>query len=209
MRSPGPGREVTSSSPPSLTSLTDTRPSSHPQVSTLTHYVTMYNLLSDRLGLHYLDPHIPVVGTRTALLCHNLLPSQKRRKVKHHFNCYCFKTFHSSRTIHADNVASNSFLAITTLNYIMNTCWVFIADRSFKDNKLIAVASLFLFAIAATNILAAGIMARNIARLQKSINKSFAYGIIYRLASQFSNGFETIFIAGSSSMVLPFTRHGL
>jgi len=85
------------------------------------------------------------------------------------------------KTIHADNVASNSFLAITTLNYIMNTCWVFIADRSFKDNKLIAVASFFLFAIAATNILAAGIMARNIARLQKSINKSFAYGIIYRI----------------------------
>jgi len=78
-------------------------------------------------------------------------------------------------------VASNSFLAITTLNYIMNTCWVFIADRSFKDNKLVAVASFFLFAIAATNILAAGIMARNIAILQKGVNKSFAYGIIYRI----------------------------
>ena len=87
------------------------------------------------------------------------------------------------RTIHAHNVASNSFLAITTLNYIMNTCWVFIADRSFKDNKLVAVASFFLFAIAATNILAAGIMARNIAILQKSVNKSFAYGIIYRLVT--------------------------
>ena len=78
----------------------------------------------------------------------------------------------------------------------MNTCWVFIADRSFKDNKLIAVASFFLFAIAATNVLAAGIMARNIARLQMSINKSFAYGIIYRLASQFfklsSNNFHCI-----------------
>jgi len=85
------------------------------------------------------------------------------------------------KTIHAHNVASNSFLAITTLNYIMNTCWVFIADRSFKDNKLVAVASFFLFAIAATNILAAGIMARNIAILQKSVNKSFAYGIIYRI----------------------------
>jgi len=85
------------------------------------------------------------------------------------------------KTIHAHNVASNSFLAITTLNYIMNTCWVFIADRSFKDNKLIAVASFFLFSIAATNIIAAGIMARNIARLQKSINKSLVYGIIYRI----------------------------
>ena len=48
-------------------------------------YVTIYNLLSDRLGLHYLDAHIPVVGSRAALLCHNLLPSQKRRKVKHKF----------------------------------------------------------------------------------------------------------------------------
>ena len=113
------------------------------------------------------------------------------------------------RTIQAHNVASNSFLAITTLNYIMNTCWVFIADRSFKDNKLIAVASFFLFSIAATNILAAGIMARNIARLQKSINKSLAYGIIYRFGSQFSHCQTSLFIAGLSSMVLPFTRHGL
>lgn len=113
------------------------------------------------------------------------------------------------RTIQAHNVASNSFLAITTLNYIMNTCWVFIADRSFKDNKLIAVASFFLFAIAATNILAAGIMARNIAHLQKSINKSLAYGIIYRFGSQFSHCQTSLFIAGLSSMVLPFTRHGL
>ena len=92
----------------------------------------------------------------------------------------------------------------------MNTCWVFIADRSYKDNKLIAVASLFLFAIAATNVLAAGIMARNIARLQKSINKSFAYGIIYRLASHFFKPIAKIIsIVGLSSMVSPFTRHGL
>ena len=134
-----------------------------------------------RLGLYDLDPHIPVVGARTALFCHHFLSSQKWRKVI--ISSLTLKCILLYRTIHVHNVASNSFLAITTLNYIMNTCWVFIADRSFKDNKLVAVASFFLFAIAATNILAAGIMARNIAVLQKSVNKSFAYGIIYRLVT--------------------------
>ena len=193
MRSQAPGWEVTSSSPLSLTSLTGTRPSSHPQVSTLfLHGVKSQSLLSIRLGLHYLDAHIPVAGTWAALLCHNLLPAQKRRQVKIIYNLHILiyliifgLIILIYRTIHAHNVASNSFLAITTLNYIMNTCWVFIADRSFKDNKLIAVASFFLFSIAATNIIAAGIMARNIARLQKSINKSLAYGIIYRFSWHF------------------------
>ena len=40
------------------------------------------------MGLHYLDTHIPVVGTWAALLCHNLLPAQKRRQVKIIYNLH-------------------------------------------------------------------------------------------------------------------------
>ena len=111
------------------------------------------------------------------------------------------------RLIHSHNVASPTFLAVTSLNYIMNTCWVFIADRSFKDNKLIAVASFFLFAIAATNILATGIMAKNIAYLQKSINKSFSYVIIYRLTKSYTNNKLTAISLQDNSQRIRYLHH--
>jgi len=79
------------------------------------------------------------------------------------------------RIIHES--ASTAFLIVASINFLLNTSWIFITDRSCQHKWLVGLAYGVLFLIAITNIIACAILARNIARS----NCSMAYRIVNRL----------------------------
>ena len=69
------------------------------------------------------------------------------------------------------------------LNFLLNTSWVFIFDRSADDSRLLGLSSAFLFLIAVTNIAATAVLATNIARHNDQFRRHqdlFVWGVVYR-----------------------------
>ena len=105
-------------------------------------------------------------------------------------------------------VFSNSFLAVLMLNFLLNTTWIFISDRStiwishqflrtkpirsIEDTGLVGLSSAWLFLIAITNVMATAILARNIASYNDRFRRHqelFVWGIVYRYNVSWSASF--------------------
>jgi len=81
------------------------------------------------------------------------------------------------------HIFSNSFLTILMVNFLLNTSWIFISDRSIRYTWLLGLSSAWLFLIAITNVTATAILARNIASSSNMFRRHedlFAWGIVYR-----------------------------
>jgi len=83
------------------------------------------------------------------------------------------------RMLFDPHVITPTFLIITTINFACNTSWVFIADRSYEKSWLVGLASFFLFLVAISNIVATGVLARNIAFYTDQLTTFKA--IVYRI----------------------------
>jgi len=79
------------------------------------------------------------------------------------------------RIIH--DSASSAFLIFTSLNFLLNTSWIFITDRAYNDAWLLGLGYGVLFLIVITNLTACGILASNISKSKNSI----AYKIVNRI----------------------------
>jgi len=79
------------------------------------------------------------------------------------------------RIIHES--ASTTFLIVVSINFLLNTSWIFITDRACNEVLLLGVGYGVLFAIVVTNIIACLILAENIKRSKSSM----VYKIINRI----------------------------
>jgi len=85
-------------------------------------------------------------------------------------------------------IITPSFTISLSINFILNTSWIFIWDRSVENVPLTILASIVLFLVAISNILAASFLAYNIGRFCSKFARGsalFWYGVGYRL---FLNG---------------------
>jgi len=73
--------------------------------------------------------------------------------------------------------ASTTFLIVVSINFLLNTSWIFITDRACDKVLLLGVGFGVLFAIVVTNIIACLILAENIKRSKSSM----VYKIINRI----------------------------
>jgi len=71
------------------------------------------------------------------------------------------------RIIHES--ASTTFLIVVSINFLLNTSWIFITDRACNEVLLLGVGYGVLFAIVVTNIIACLILAENIKRSKSSM----------------------------------------
>jgi len=81
-------------------------------------------------------------------------------------------------------IANPSFLITLSLNFILNTAWIFIWDRASVNVPLTILAAIVLFLVAITNILAGSFLAYNIGRHCDKFSRGggmFWYGLGYRL----------------------------
>ena len=93
-----------------------------------------------------------------------------------------------SRLFYNPFVFSNTFLGLLMINFLLNTSWVFIFDRSINHSWLLGLSSAFLILIALTNIAATAILATNIARHNAQFRRHqdlFVWGVVYRLGGNF------------------------
>ena len=115
------------------------------------------------MGVHYLDSNFLSSCCISTLYHHRILCQKVWRSVKVHF-FYCHdNNEYYVRMLFDPHVITPTFLIITTINFACNTSWVFIADRSYEKSWLVGLASFFLFLVAISNIVATGVLARNIA----------------------------------------------
>merc|ERR1711997_730805 len=80
-------------------------------------------------------------------------------------------------------VFRNTFLALLMVNFLLNTSWVFIFDRSINHSWLLGLSSAFLILIALTNVAATAVLATNIARHNSQFRRDqdlFVWGVVYR-----------------------------
>ena len=70
-----------------------------------------------------------------------------------------------------------------SLNFILNLAWIFIWDRSFNNENLTILASIFLVFIAVTNILVIVFMTRNLGKHNHEFQRGgtlFWWGALFR-----------------------------
>jgi len=73
--------------------------------------------------------------------------------------------------------ASTTFLIVVSINFLLNTSWIFITDRACDEVWLLGAGYAVLFLIVVTNIIACLILAENISRSKSSM----VYKIINRI----------------------------
>ena len=70
-----------------------------------------------------------------------------------------------------------------SLNFILNLAWIFIWDRSYNNENLTILASIFLVFIATTNILVIVFMTRNLGKHSHEFQRGgplFWWGVLFR-----------------------------
>jgi len=81
-------------------------------------------------------------------------------------------------------IATPAVTATLSINFILNTAWIFIWNRSYVNPDLTILSSICLFLVAITNILAMVFMAKNIGDNTAIFSRGsplFRWGVVYRV----------------------------